>query len=80
LEWNERGVGDKVLLLAPIKMILKMLWRSLISVQIDCVQQELPEWCGQAVVKRVLGLFEGDKSEEMMYHNKHVPGKTEGTW
>jgi hypothetical protein len=55
-----------------------MLWRSLIGVQIDCVQQELPERCGEAVVKQVFGLFEGDKSEEMMYHNNYISAKIEG--
>lgn len=40
---------------------------------------EPPEWCGEAVAKLALGLFEGGKSGETLYYNEHVPRKIEGT-
>jgi len=40
---------------------------------------EPPEWCGEAVAKLALGLFEGGKSGEMLYYDEHVPRKIEGT-
>ncbi|KAF2829045.1 NAD(P)-binding protein [Ophiobolus disseminans] len=40
---------------------------------------EPPEWCGEAVAKLALGLFEGGKSGETLYYDEHVPTKIEGT-
>ncbi|OAL54560.1 NAD(P)-binding protein [Pyrenochaeta sp. DS3sAY3a] len=40
---------------------------------------EPPEWCGEAVAKLALGLFEGGKSGETLYYDEHVPKKITGT-
>jgi len=40
---------------------------------------EPPEWCGEAVAKLALGLFEGGKSGETLYYDEHVPRKIAGT-
>ncbi|KAH7395342.1 hypothetical protein DE146DRAFT_659831 [Phaeosphaeria sp. MPI-PUGE-AT-0046c] len=40
---------------------------------------EPPEWCGEAVAKLVLGLFEGGKSGETLSYDEHVPKKIKGT-
>ncbi|KAH8724833.1 hypothetical protein GQ44DRAFT_749882 [Phaeosphaeriaceae sp. PMI808] len=40
---------------------------------------EPPEWCGKAVAKLALGLFEGGKSGETLYYDEHVPKKIAGT-
>ncbi|KAF1838034.1 NAD(P)-binding protein [Decorospora gaudefroyi] len=36
---------------------------------------EPPEWCGEAVAKLALGFFEGGKSGETLFYDKHVPRK-----
>lgn len=38
-----------------------------------------PEWCGKAVAKLALGLYEGGKSGETLYYDEHVPKKISGT-
>jgi hypothetical protein len=40
---------------------------------------EPPEWCGEAVAKLALGLFEGANSGETKYYDEHVPKKITGT-
>ncbi|CAO2655024.1 Nn.00g117570.m01.CDS01 [Neocucurbitaria sp. VM-36] len=40
---------------------------------------EPPEWCGEAVAKLALGLFEGGKSGETLYYDEHVPKRIAGT-
>jgi short-subunit dehydrogenase len=40
---------------------------------------EPPKWCGEAVAKLALGLFEGGKSGETLYYDEHVPKKIKGT-
>jgi NAD(P)-dependent dehydrogenase (short-subunit alcohol dehydrogenase family) len=40
---------------------------------------EPPQWCGEAVAKLALGLFEGGKSGETLYYDEHVPRKIAGT-
>jgi hypothetical protein len=40
---------------------------------------EPPEWCGEAVGKLALGLWEGGKSGGTLYYDEHVPRKITGT-
>jgi len=34
---------------------------------------EPPEWCGEAVAKLAVGLYEGERSGETLYYDVHVP-------
>jgi len=40
---------------------------------------EPPEWCGKAVAKLALGLFEGGENGRTLGYNEHVPRKIVGT-
>jgi NAD(P)-dependent dehydrogenase (short-subunit alcohol dehydrogenase family) len=34
---------------------------------------EPPEWCGEAVAKLAIGLYEGGRSGDTLYYDVHVP-------